>query len=229
DEDLDYFRELTQTYGSSDILVVTFKPRGVDLFSDQALATLKALTEDLGTIPGVTNVQSLVNVPLLFSPKIAIADLQDEPRTLLTPGTDREAAKKEFQTSPIYRNLILGPDGQTTGIVATLSSDAKYLELVRKRDALRLKRDNQGLSAEEEEELEAVSEEFLRYRTQAADDNDQRVQDIRALMDNYRDRAELFLGGGTMITADMVDYVASDMVVFGTGVLLFIILALAVI
>src|SRR5690606_28943947 len=110
DEDLDYFRDLTQTYGSSDILVVTFKRRGVDLFSDQDLATLKALTEDLGTIPGVTNVQSLVNVPLLFSPKIAIADLQDEPRTLLTPGTDREAAKKEFQTSPIYRNLILGPD-----------------------------------------------------------------------------------------------------------------------
>lgn len=227
DEDLDYFRQLSQRYGSSDILVVTYKPKGMDLFSDESLATLKALTEDLGNIEGVTNVQSLVNVPLLFSPKIAISDLKNEARTLLTPGMDRQQAKKEFQTSPIYKDLILGPDGQTTGIVATLSSDSVYLELVRHRDSLRNKEITTGLTPQEEIELEEVSQRFLDYRTEAAAKSYQRVQKIRGLMDNYRDRAELFLGGATMITADMVDYVASDMKVFGAGILLFIVLALA--
>jgi len=229
DDDLDYFREINQRYGSTDILVVTYRPKNLDLFSDQSLQTLKALTTDLGGIKGVTNVQSLINVPLLFSPKIQISDLATEPRTLLTPGVDKDAAKKEFQTSPIYRNLILGPDGQTTGIVATLSSDPVYLGMVRQRDALRAKQDTEGLSPAEEVELDRVSKEFLDYRTKTAAENYQRVQDIRALMTAYDDRAELFLGGATMITADMVDYVASDMKVFGTGILLFIILALIVI
>lgn len=229
DDDLDYFREINQRYGSTDILVVTYRPKNLDLFSDQSLQTLKALTTDLGDIKGVTNVQSLINVPLLFSPKIQISDLAKEPRTLLTPGVDKSAAKNEFQTSPIYRNLILGPDGQTTGIVATLSSDPVYLDMVRHRDALRAKRDKEGLSAAEEAELARVSKEFLDYRTTTAAENYQRVQDIRALMKEYDDRAELFLGGATMITADMVDYVASDMKVFGAGILLFIILALVII
>jgi len=133
DDDLDYFREISQRYGSSDILVVTYRPKEGDLFSDESLATLDSLTRELGNIPGVSNVQSLVNVPLLFSPKIEIADLKGEPRTLLTPGVDRAAAKREFQTSPIYRDLILGPDGQTTGIVANLEGDPRYLEMVRRR------------------------------------------------------------------------------------------------
>src|SRR5690606_22835210 len=80
---------------------------------------------------------------------------------------------------------------------------------------------------EEEDALEEVSQQFLDYRTEAAAKSYRRVQEIRGLMDNYRDRAQLFLGGATMITADMVDYVASDMKVFGAGILLFIVLALA--
>lgn len=229
DDDLDYFREINQRYGSTDILVVTYRPKGGDLFSDQSLATLEALTRELGNIPGVTNVQSLINVPLLFSPKIEIADLKNESRTLLTPGVDRAAAKREFETSPVYRDLILGPDGQTTGIVATLAADEHYLEMVRRRDALRLKERDGDLSEAEAAELAALSDEFREYRTALDDQNRQRVDNVRALMDSYRDRAELFLGGASIISADIVDYVASDMVVFGIGVVLFIIVTLAVI
>ena len=39
----------------------------------------------------------------------------------------------------------------------------------------------------------------------------------------------LFLGGPSMITADMVDFIKSDLKVFGAGILLFIIATLAVI
>ncbi|HLS99648.1 MAG TPA: MMPL family transporter, partial [Porticoccaceae bacterium] len=229
DDDLDYFREINQRYGSTDILVVTYRPKGGDLFSDQSLATLEALTRELGNIPGVTNVQSLINVPLLFSPKIEIADLKNESRTLLTPGVDRAAAKREFETSPVYRDLILGPDGQTTGIVATLAADEHYLEMVRRRDALRLQERTGSLGEAETLELAALSDEVREYRTALDDQNRQRVNNVRALMDSYRDRAELFLGGASMISADIVDYVASDMVVFGIGVVLFIIVTLAVI
>src|SRR6056300_1645666 len=66
DADLDYFRELTQRYGSTDLLVVTYRPKGVDLFSDASLQTLEAMTSQLSAVPGIVNVQSIINVPLLF-------------------------------------------------------------------------------------------------------------------------------------------------------------------
>ena len=229
DTDLDYFREVNKRYGSGDFLVVMFTPKNNDLFSDESITTLNALHQDLASVDGVVSVNSMVSVPLLYSPKVTVEELQEEQRTLLTPGVDRDAAKQEFLTSPVYRKLILSPDARTTAVLATMGQDAKYVDLVRHRDALRLKRDTEGLSDEERQELQRVSKEFLDYRTERAAVDRQRVEQVRTLMDKYRDRAEVFLGGPSMITADMIDFIRSDLQIFGIGITLFIIATLTVI
>ncbi len=229
DSDLDYFREVNQRYGNSDFLVVTYTPKSKDLFSDESLANLDALQKDLASVKGVVNVNSMVTVPLLYSPKVTVEELQDEQRTLLTPGVDRAAAKLEFLNSPVYRKLILSPDGQTTAVLASVRSDSRYVELVRHRDGLRLKRDTEGLNLAEEVELQQVTREFLDYRTERAEIERVRVVEVRRLMDKYRDKAEVFLGGPSMITADMIDFIRSDLQLFGIGIVLFIILTLVVI
>ncbi|MBL4782947.1 MAG: MMPL family transporter [Porticoccaceae bacterium] len=230
DSDLDYFREINERYGSGDFLVVTYSPLpGDDLFSDLSLATLTELTADLQKIDDVVNVLSMINVPLLYSPKVPVSQLQDTPRTLLTKGVDREMAKREFLNSPVFRKLILGPEGQTTALLAAIEVDKRYIELVRGRDALRYKRKSEGLSEAESLQLATVSQEFLDYRTQRAQVEKDRVKAVRALMDNYRGRAQIFLGGPSMITADMVDFIRSDLEVFGVGITLFIVLTLSVI
>jgi len=230
DTDLDYFREINERYGSGDFLVVTYSPlAGDDLFSDQSLATLNELTEDLKGIEDVVNVLSMINVPLLYSPKVPVSQLHETPRTLLTKGVDREMAKQEFLNSPVYRKLILGPQGQTTALLASIKVDERYINLVRSRDALRYKRKAEGLSEAEVAQLAAVSQAFLDYRTGRAVVEKARVKAVRALMGNYRGRAQIFLGGPSMITADMVDFIRSDLEVFGAGITLFIVFTLAVI
>ena len=229
DEDLNFFREVVQRYGSDNFLIVTFSPLEGDLFEQHNLDTLASLRTELGAIKGVESLLSMLDVPLLYSPKIAVADLQNELNTLLSENVDKQAAKQEFLNSPIYKDVLLSADGQTTGIMATMSLDQTYLQLVTERDALRLIRDTQGLSAEQETELNLISQQFLDYRTEKAVIDHQRVAEVRQLMDSYRDRATIFLGGADMITADMVDFIKSDLVVFGTGILLFIIATLALI
>ena len=76
DSDLDYFRESLQRYGSSDFLLVTYTPKTSDLFSDQSLTTLKALSDDLAQVRGVSRTTSILNVPLLYSPQISISQLK---------------------------------------------------------------------------------------------------------------------------------------------------------
>mgnify|MGYP003624208988 CR=1 FL=1 len=229
DTSLAYFRESLQRYGSSDFLVVTYTPYKGDLFDDASLNTLNEMRSELAKIDGVAKVTSMLDVPLLYSPKISVSELKDAPRTLLQPDVDRKMARKEFLESPIYKNLILSKDGQTTAILATMKLDKKYLVLVKARDTLRIKRDTEGLSPEEVIELERTSQEFLDYRTHRAAVEHQRVAEIREKMSRYKGTAEVFLGGPSMITADMVDFIKSDLRVFGIGILLFIILTLAII
>ena len=42
---------------------------------------------------------------------------------------------------------------------------------------------------------------------------------VRAIMDKHRQNAEIFLGGVSMITADMIGFIKSDLSVFCIGVL----------
>ena len=229
DDDLNFFREVVQRYGSDNFLIVTFSPIEGDLFDDNNLQTLSSLRNELAEIKGVESMLSLLDVPLLYSPKVSVADLKGELNTLLSPGVDRDLARQEFLNSPIYKDLILSKDGQTTGMLVTLELDQKYLDLVQARDALRLIKSTDGLSPEQQVELDAVSKEFLDYRTAKAAASHQLVADVRSLMDGYRDGATIFLGGPDMITADMVDFIKSDLAIFGTGILIFVIVTLAVI
>ncbi|MFD1218309.1 efflux RND transporter permease subunit [Microbulbifer celer] len=229
DDSLDFFREISERYNSGDFLVVTYRYNQGDLFSDDSLATLRRLQDELSMVEGVAGVQSILNVPLLYSPKLSITDVADGIRTLSSPGVDRDLAKKEFLESPIYKDLILSPDGETTAMMLNLQLDQKGLDLVRERDALRRQRNEQGLSAEESRRLEAVSAEYLQHRTAQEEAARERVKEVRGILSQYDDSAELFLGGLTMITSDMIAFIQSDLAVFGAGILAFIVVTLLLI
>ena len=228
DEDIATFREVAKRYQSGDFLVVTYKPNK-DLFSDQPLKTLKSLQDDLSEVEGIESIDSILTVPLLYSPLRSLTETVSDVRTLETPNVDLNAARKEFLTSPIYRNLILGPDEQTTALLLHIAVDDRYIDLVQRRDELKAKKAKEGLSPELEEELHTVSETFLQYRTKAEARGHQRVADVRSIVADYKDDAQIFVGGISMITADMISFIRSDLKIFGVAVLLFMIATLAII
>ncbi|MCX2835398.1 efflux RND transporter permease subunit [Microbulbifer thermotolerans] len=229
DQALDYFREISKRYASGDFLVVTYRYRNGDLFDADSLTTLRRLRDELAQVDGVTGVQTILDVPLLYSPKMSISEISDGLRTLSTPGTDKDLARQEFLSSPIYRDLILSPDGQTTALLASLALDERGIELVRERDALRRKRNAEGLTEAEAARLDEVSEIYLKHRTEQEQRSRARVEEVRGIIDRYKGEAELFLGGVSMISADMIAFIKSDLVVFGVGILLFIIATLLII
>ena len=226
DEDLTFFREVSQRYGSDNFLIITFSPKSGDLFDKKNLDLLGSISTQLKNIDGIANTISMLDAPLLYSPKIGISDLDQPLNTVISEGVDKQAAKQEFLTSPIYKNMLLSADGSTTGIVATLSLDQQYLSLVTRRDNLRLLRDTEGLSLQQNYELDSISSEFLNYRTAKTAEDHLRVAKVRQIMDQYRDHATIYLGGPDMITADMIDFIKSDLAIFGIGILIFMVATL---
>lgn len=226
DTSIDYLREISKRYQSGDFLVLTYAPKA-DMFSDESINTLKQLRDELASVDGVASVYSMIDVPLLYSPMRPLAEQKESTRTLLTPGVDRTMVKQEFLTSPIYRDMLLSPDGTTSAILLNLKVNNQYIQMARHRDALRLKRDKEGLTASEEKELVQVSAEFLDYRTATAAHDAARVEIVRGIVAKYQDRAQIFLGGVSMITTDMIAYIKSDLVVFGGALIAFIIFMLA--
>lgn len=225
DRDLRLAREVNERYGAQDFLVVTYSPES-DLLSDKSLATLKRLRDELAALPSVDSVTSMLDVPLLESPPVPIKELVSNVRTLESSNVDKALAREELANSPIYRNLLVGPDFKITALLVNLPEDEVYRKLLKERDRLRAKKKSEGLTAEESTEYQRVLSEFNRHRESARTVQHERIVEIREILDGYRGEATLFLGGVSMIADDLITFVKSDLKVFGLGVLAFIVLTL---
>jgi uncharacterized protein len=225
DNSLQYYREISKSYGSDDFLIITYAPFK-DLMSDEVLADLKEMSGELNQLNRVHSIDSILNVPLLNSPRVEISKLATDIRTLETPGIDRQLARKEFLESPIYKNLLLSPDGMITIIRINFKRDEKYFSLMYKRNDLREKNNESDFSKEDEALFLKARQEFRDYHAEVLDKEDQLIRNIRDIMDRHRDHAEMFLGGVPMITSDMIGFIKHDLETFGLGVLAFLVLML---
>ena len=144
DNSLQYYRTISKSYGSDDFLIITYAPFK-DLMSDTVIEDLRLLSNELTKLERVHSIDSILNVPLLNSPRVEISKLDTDIRTLETLGVDREMARKEFLESPIYKNLLISPDGKITIIRINFKRDEKYFSLMYRRNDLRDKKNGSGL------------------------------------------------------------------------------------
>ncbi|MCH7566965.1 MAG: MMPL family transporter, partial [Nitrospirae bacterium] len=226
DEALRYYRSIREIYGSDDFLVITYSPFD-DLLSPDSLAVLESLRDELSQLDRVASVTTILDVPLLNSPKVELSELSTGVKTLQTPGVDLELARKEFVESPIYRNNLVSPDGRTAALQVIFKRDKKYFSLLKLRNDLREKRLTSRLTSEESRQLRKASRAFSEHLAIVVDADRERVKKVRMIMDTYRDKAKMYLGGVSMVTSDMISFIEHDLVVFGLGVVGFLVLALS--
>ena len=227
DRDLRYYRGVRARYGSDDFLVVTYTPRQ-DLFSPPVLEKLEQLRDELAALERVEGVVSILDVPLLDSPRTSLSEIQQHIRTLEDPDTDPALAREEFRTSPLYRSLLTNPTGTTTVMMVNLRQDKEYRALLDRRDVLWAKQSEAELSSVERDELEQLNFDIKMANARLQNQQQADIAAVRAILDKFRDHAEIHLGGVPMISSDMIDYIRNDIRTFGVGVALFIVILLAV-
>lgn len=226
DADLEEYRTIRQSYGSDDFVFVTFTPNGA-LFSDDTLDTIESLRDELIAIDRVASVTSLLDVPLVQGEDVTFDTLQEGPPTLRDPDVSMEQARQEFLTSPVYSDLILNDDADTTAMLVRFEQDERFAELLDRRRELRERREAGELDAEGRAELADVERAFSERGDLIQSRMEANIAKIREILDRYRDPPTIHLGGVPMIAVDMIDFVRSDIRTFGVGVGVFIVLLLA--
>ena len=99
------YRRLARTYGSSEIVLAVYEDH--DLFSDDGIARLGALTERLAAMPGVESATSLASTPL----GSRIIELEDG----LAAGWARRLVD-------LMEGYAVGPDHRTAAVVCVLEA-----------------------------------------------------------------------------------------------------------
>jgi predicted RND superfamily exporter protein len=228
DQDLRYLRSIRARYGSDDYLVVTYTS-ATDIFDPDTLAHIGHLRDEIAALDGIAGVISLLDVPLINSPRTTLQELQSDVPTLLSPRTDIALARTELTSSSLYRELIMSQDGHTTALLGTFTKNPEYESLLAERDVIRVKRLTDELSADDRQQLRDLNLAIKKMRAVITQQQQSDIAAVREILDRYRGDAKLRLGGLPMIVTDMLDYIRHDVIVFGTSILIFLVVLLSTI
>ncbi len=228
DENLRYYQSIKKNYGSDDFLVISYQVKN-NLLDPKQIEHLTRFRQDLRKIDQVKSVTTILDVPLFRSPPLSLVDMANESVSIDNGNANLDLASKEFKSSPLYRNNLVSNDGKTTAILVSLKANDRFEELRTSRNEMRIKRLNGELSEDKLSKLKIIEKQVLKNSSIQSDLQAKTIAQIRLTIDNYRDKASLFLGGLPMITTDIVAYINSDLIVFSLAVIGLMTLILAII
>ena len=200
DPDLKYLNEITERYGAREFLVLTYTPEE-NMISSNAINNLQNLKNKIQSLNWVHSVVTLLDIPLLSSTDEPLAERLKNFSTLKTDGIDKERGFKEILNSPVFRNFVISEDGNTSGIIVYLKSNEINKKFKSKK-------------------------EFEDFKDNNKKKNHENILEIRKIIKDFSNNSKIHLGGIPMIADDMMTFIKNDILVFGFGVLFFIIATL---
>ncbi len=199
DPDLKYLKELSKRYGSKEFLILTYTPNE-GMVTDTSINNLLSLKYKIQSLDWVHSVITLLDIPLLNSTDEPLEDRLKNFKTLKDENIDRNRGFNEIISSPVFRNFVISEDGKTSGIIVNIKKTDEIQDIENKSN-----------------------NEIEKYKDQIKKQNHQNIVEIRDVIKSYENIGKIHLGGIPMIADDMMTFIKSDIVIFGIGVLIFII------
>ena len=201
DPDLEYLKEVTERYGSKEFLILTYSPNE-GMVTESSINNLLSLKYKIQSLDWVHSVITLLDIPLLNNSEAPLQERLESFKTLKDEDVDKKRGFQEILNSPVFRNFVISEDGNTSGIIV-------YIK----------KNNLENIENKTQEEIEDFKDNLKKK-------NHENILEIREVIKSYDSIGKIYLGGIPMIADDMMSFIKSDIIVFGLGVLLFIIATL---
>ncbi len=200
DPDLKYLKEITKRYSSKEFLILTYTPNE-SMVSENSINNLLSLKYKIQSLNWVHSVITILDIPLLNSTDKTLTERLQNFSTLKSDGIDKNKGFNEILNSPVFRNFVISEDGKTSGIIVNIKKNKIPKEFKSKK------------------EIEI-------YKDNLKKKNHQNIIEIRKIIKSYENVGKIHLGGIPMIADDMMSFIKNDIIIFGIGVLIFIIATL---
>ncbi len=227
DKDLKLFRETTEKYETSEFLVLTLTDTKKEIFDKQNLDLINKISEEIKKNELVETVTTIANIPLVTSSNKPLTELVNDIPNILSDDVDKESAREEILSSPIYKNLIISEDAKTTAMQIIIKDNIElknasfdFYDIKRKFEKNKITK-NEYLISKRKYELLKQSHDTNLHNL---------IKELRIVQQDYTGNNHIIrLGGIPMIADDMITFIRSDLINFGIGVLIFIIITLIII
>ena len=227
DPDLNYLRSVNERYASEDFFVVTYSPK--QLLNKSNIKEFKKFVDEINNFKWVSKTISVLNSPLFESSDKPLIEKIKDIEYITSKNVDFNRALKELKNSPVYKKLIINDDASVFGIVVYIKDNQEYLSALKVNKNFLEKKQKNQLTSEDKIQFEKHSIYLEKLKKQRNKEYEDYNAEIRSHISKYKSQASINLSGIPMIVEDLINYVKKDIVIFGSGVFIFMLITLWII
>lgn len=217
-----------ETFSPEEFILVAYVPKSHELFSRQTFDDIELLSKKLGDIERVASVTSILNVPLIGSADVLTGS---DDVTELTWENQRYSPKKMqslISGHPIFTDLLINRQNTATAIQVVFKSDPELVRINSRITAIEKKiLGGEDLSQADKDDIAALKQKADPISQALTKQRQQEIAQIEAITASVNDRADTYMGGAYVVGQHLIDIIKSDLVTFGSAIVLVIILLLA--
>jgi len=227
DPDLNYLRSVNERYASEDFFVVTYSPK--QPLNKSNIKEFKKFVDEINNFKWVSKTISVLNSPLFESSDKPLIEKIKDIEYITSKNVDFNRALKELKNSPVYKKLIINDDASVFGIVVYIKDNQEYLSALKVNKNFLEKKQKNQLTSEDKIQFEKHSIYLEKLKKQRNKEYEDYNTEIRSHISKYKSQASINLSGIPMIVEDLINYVKKDIVIFGSGVFIFMLITLWII
>jgi len=227
DPDLNYLRSVNERYSSEDFFVVTYSPK--QNLNKNNIIEFKKFVDEINNFKWVSKTISILNSPLFENSDKPLIEKIKDIEYITSKDVDFNKALKELKSSPVYKKLIINDDASVFGIVVYIKDNQEYLSALKLNKNFLDKKEKNQLTSENKIQFDKHSIYLEKLKKQRNKEYEDYNIEIRSHISNYKTQASINLSGIPMIVDDLINYVKKDIVIFGSGVFIFMLITLWII
>ena len=220
---------VNERFAPQEFLLVTYQPNSQALFSPETFANIAKLSDELLSLERVESVRSILNVPIFpEGTSMLRADLDLSSLTIEANDYSMEVLREQFTDHPIYTNLLVNEDLTATALQVLFRNNAELEALEAQINDLNRQYQAQGLTAEQEDQLDALVTQADPLRQALNRTRGEEIDQIRGFITQYEADATIHMGGVHVLANQLIEIISNDLVVFGIAIAIGICLLLLV-
>lgn len=213
-----------QRYGSEEFILIAFKPTNQQLFSTPNLNTLSKIGQEIAAVSRVKQVKSIANIPIFTAANVVSAEVEN--LTWEKRKFDEKTLSLSLKKHPLYEGLLVNKEQTALSLQVVFKSDKKVTQI--NHDIIDIKRHllTRELSEQELKALEQLKQQQQNANKQLEQTRIDEIEEIRAVLLPYQKDGTFYLGGNNLLSYELIQIIKSDLVLFGSMIILVIIVLL---
>lgn len=209
-------QEANQTFQTSEFILVAFKPENGDIFSKNTLQTLQEISSKVNEIERVSGTRSVVNIPIFTELDSINSEISPESLSWSEKKFSPDTLELALSSHPLYEGLFFNEEMSAVSIQISFQGNDKLDHLSKEILSLQKQQLESNLTDEQSSSLKRLKEERDTINRRLDKSRSDEITQIRDIVNSYSDRGEFFLGGGNLLTHQLIKIIKNDLLIFGS-------------